>query len=113
MKDWRFFRETAICQKPLNAAPQFARTEISDFLREYERWNAGGSKAAPLCPTGLARQIKIEGGPLFGLAYRPDLAAMTMDNPLDRGQPNAGAWKLRGAVQTLKYLKQLAGICHI
>ncbi len=43
----------------------------------------------------------------------PDLAAMTVDDSLDGGQPDAGPGELLAAVQPLEGLKELVHVCWI
>src|SRR5688572_30990887 len=46
-------------------------------------------------------------------AFRPYASAVSMNNILDVGQPNARALKLVRAVQTLEYAEKLVGITRI
>src|SRR3546814_20701505 len=55
----------------------------------------------------------MEGGAVIDLRLRPDAPAVAVDDPVDRGQADAGPGKIRRAVQTSKRGKQSDGIGHV
>lgn len=58
-------------------------------------------------------QRKVERRPLAGLTRGPDAAAVAMDDPLDNGQSDAGAGKLRCAVQTVEDLEESVSLLRM
>src|SRR3954447_22773182 len=69
--------------------------------------------------TGTHRQLQlfaegeIEGGAFLAFAFRPDVAAMALDDALDDGEANAGAGKLLRGMQPLENPKQPVFPFHI
>ena len=58
----------------------------------------------------LRRQCEIERRTLSHLALGPHAAAVPADDPLDDGQPDAGAGEILGSVQPLEHAEQLVDI---
>ena len=58
-------------------------------------------------------QGEVEGCPFAQLSLRPDPAAVPVDDALDYGQADAGAFVFLGAVQPLEDAEQLVGIARI
>src|ERR1039458_6296059 len=56
---------------------------------------------------------EIEGGAFFRLGFRPDAAAVTLDDALDDGQAHAAAFKLIGRMQALKDAEEFVGVRHL
>jgi len=61
----------------------------------------------------LTGQSEIEGGAFAHFALRPDFTAVAVDDPLYRGQTDAGAGKLVHPVQTLEGAEEYAGVSHV
>src|SRR5579862_5648115 len=67
-----------------------------------------------LFPTGQpTSQSEVEAGAALDLALTPDASSVAGDDALHRGQANARAFKLRGAVQPLEWLEELVRIGHV
>src|SRR4051812_5669294 len=49
----------------------------------------------------------------IGPALRPDAAAVAGDDPTNRRQPDARAFKLVGSMQPLKHSEEVVGILHV
>jgi hypothetical protein len=47
------------------------------------------------------------------LSFSPHLSAVSLNNVLDNGKPNAGSFKFIDGMVSLKDSKQLTGIPHI
>src|SRR5512146_119109 len=62
---------------------------------------------------GGAPKREIETCTPIGFRLRPDAAPVPMDNSLNYGQTNPGAFEVLGAVQTLKNSKKLVDIAHV
>jgi hypothetical protein len=56
---------------------------------------------------------KIKGGSFAYFPLGPDLAAMAMDNTLDQGEADAGAWEFSFRVQALKGAEKFVGVGHV
>src|SRR5690606_27633224 len=57
------------------------------------------------------REVEARTGAALGL--RPDAAAVATDDPLHRGEADAGAFELAGRVQAAEDLEELAGHVHV
>jgi len=55
--------------------------------------------------TYSSRQRKIKRRAASGFRFGPDAAAMAMDNTVNRGQPDTGAFKFVVVVKSLKRFK--------
>src|SRR6185312_4295664 len=79
--------------------------------------SAASARSATSCSCsdrgGFARQreLKIRAGP--GRGIDPDPAAVASDDPLDRGEADAGAGKLLVAVEALERTEQAVGVLHV
>jgi len=60
-----------------------------------------------------SRQREVECRSLVNFTLRPDLAAVTTNNAPDRGETDAGSFKLGIGMQALKDSKHFIGISHI
>src|SRR5512138_2771443 len=60
-----------------------------------------------------ASQSEIEGYPPIHLPFRPDPAAVTLDDSLHRGKAYAAPLELLPAVETLERAKQQVGLVHV
>ncbi len=56
---------------------------------------------------------KEESGADVRFAFRPDATVMAVNDALDVGQPDTGAFKILAAVKALKNTKQFRGISHV
>src|SRR5437016_9525153 len=64
-------------------------------------------------PSSRLPQREKESRALLNLRLGPDMAAMTRDDPLYRGQTDSRTSKVGFVVQSLKWRKQLVGVRHI
>src|SRR5690606_28238252 len=64
-----------------------------------------------MLPASLEREV--EDRPLAFAGFRPDAAAMALDDPLHYGQADAGAFKIFHAVQALKHAEEFLRILHV
>ena len=69
-------------------------------------------RAALHCPKGMLaahagseRKREVEGRAVIELTFGPHATAVTLHNPVDDGEPNAGPFKLVGGMQALEYTK--------
>src|SRR6185295_5900619 len=51
--------------------------------------------------------------PLVFAAFRPDASAVTVDDALNVGQADAGAFKIAGAMQPLEDAEKFVGVLHV
>src|SRR5919108_4536467 len=65
------------------------------------------------CIDGSTSKREIKGRATAGGPLGPDLAAVAVDDALDRGEPDARARELVGRVQPLKRAEQLGRVGHI
>src|SRR5665647_394921 len=61
----------------------------------------------------VLRQSEIKGGAFTDLPFGPDAATVPLDNALDYGQADAGAFVFMSTVQALKNAIKLVGITLI
>jgi hypothetical protein len=61
----------------------------------------------------IFRQSEIKGGALVELRLSPNAAAMALDDALDNGKADAGAFVFLPTVQTLEGAEQIADIAVI
>src|SRR4030067_3062358 len=59
------------------------------------------------------RQGEVEGGSPVDLAFHPDASTVAMDDALNDGQPDAGAFVLIRAVQPLEDSEEFVDIGHV
>ena len=60
-----------------------------------------------------SREGEVKRGAVIRLALGPHASAMTMDDPLHRGQADAGAGEFVGGVQALEGTEKLAGVLRL
>src|SRR6266699_5118642 len=58
-------------------------------------------------------QSEIKRCAFLDFAFRPNHAAMTMDDSLDSCQPNSGPFELGHTMEPLEGAKQFAGVSHV
>src|SRR5687768_2968659 len=87
--------------------PRRGELSVAGSSRGHDsRWRV---LAAPRCRRGLSEREE-ERGALADLTVGPDRAAVALDDPLDRGQTDAGALELARRVQALKGCEHLRGL---
>ena len=60
-----------------------------------------------------ARQCEIKGSSFVHFGFSPDAAAVALDDALNDGEADAGAFKLLDGVQPLKNTKEIFRVAHI
>jgi hypothetical protein len=60
---------------------------------------------------GTQREVERRAG--IRLAFRPDTAAVAVDDALHRRQADAGAFELRDGMQALEDSEQFVGVGHV
>src|SRR5207245_1843643 len=89
------------------------------FFASARRVNASSSGLSSTkriersCMIRSSSKREIKGRAPVGGALGPDLAAVAVDDPLYRGEPDPRAGELAGRVQPLKRAEQLGGVRHV
>src|SRR4051812_16067642 len=58
-------------------------------------------------------EIKIKGGAIVYLSFRPHASAVAIDDPLHVGEADAGALEIALVVQPLKHAEEFVGILRV
>ena len=61
----------------------------------------------------LARQGEVEAGAAVDGGFGPDFTAVAVDDALDGGEADAGAWELGLGVEALKGAEELGGAARV
>src|SRR6266545_7686155 len=63
--------------------------------------------------SSVLRQSEIKRCAFLDFPFRPNRAAMTMNDSLDRCQPNSGPFEFGHTMEPLEGAKQFAGVSHV